>query len=1753
MGLFDFDIEMAFAESGVTQLWRRDERNAALDEEYGETPLSDMFNADYPLDTSQIDDLRWQDDTAEVMAAQPYWDELAQSWKDPASGLYWDEGTQSWVAVPINQGGGGDGTVAPMDVTTGYAGEGQLDPWQSAPTPDELWQQSEDYSASPLGMDNLVPDFDWSTGMGLLPPNNYTNDSYGQAVDEYRDLGSLWGPDVFQDPTALGGRIQQSFADTAFLESQQSDPLVDPVEYATHNTPDFSLWGPNPLESGFGRAASVVGDVAQDIYRPLQNVAETIGGAIPDSAVTQLGAAAPLLTLATSQAAKTFDNPNRVLSGREYQESLGIDTSYMDWLETQGPVGKLASIVVDSALAPSTVLTALMGPSVPVIGSMFKGNTVQRILGETAVQAGALAAQDAVSGALPEDINPALRLALEAGALFAGGAGTYGGVRGAELIANAFKSSDARMGTAMMDYWDDLSPEMKRSVVRGDDSAVKSFRATVSEYILAARLATEFALQNPGSAAKGMFPTLDAIQEAVTSGAMKLQNALRIVGDALGVPEEGGWRQMLQSEAGEFRIGRADDYAQGRVSYGGDDLYEQKNDFLSHFGLAGSKPRYRSFQLEFDDDALKAAYVLTSRAPSKERAAFQEAMNEALGYDRAKITEIGQAVRAALKSAEASGVEPGTVLRVRAMPGGGVMAVDAANPDDLAYYKGLADSAHQYMVRLDGENRPSNNSLMKRMGSVYEGAYDQVRKLDPPPARAADALPPKPEVPTSTVPTSRATPPVAPNVKPASTVEDALAASLADPTARKLPATSAKGMTVPQLRDAFVDAGGNQGAIRRLIEEFRTENFSDLPKEMRKILKGALDDLAAPRVKKADKERIAEQLAWMRDNPGEFREQLATVQKYEEEKLAEALEPEAPKKPKGVGKAAGTKKNKYDKAKKKAKEIEAALPEPPPAQQLADFIDEALEEGDEAVGTGDGGRLDIPRSWDSPNPAPTKPMFDDEALVGAEKFPEGGFDAGNRRMEAEQAERRAREQAEFRDTMGRGAGTKPGFGTTGAGAGKPPERPRDLEFFGQFGDDRKPGKTPEPTDKQFSPKPPGRTKLQWAGEIFNAPRTFLTTADFSGGGRQGWTFIGMPGTWATGVEAQAVSFASKGQFDKIDAGLRARKYWNLKREAGLHYATLGTDLTKREEAITSSIFDNVPLISNSNRAYTAALNYMRDDAFDKMWSVLAPEHQTEKTARKIAAFLNAASGRGSLKGKMFVEGAPLLNAVFFAPRYFISRAEFPVRGAMLLLNGGINNRVKADVARMLTGWIAMNAGILAIGEKAGMWEVDWTDPTSSNWGQIRIGPTHIDPWAGYRPLVNLVARMTEAGINKDKGLAVDSGVRFTRSKLAPIPGEAWTQAEGKDITGTPVSENPWLRAGTAAAHLGIPIASGEIIQAYKDFGLKHAALASVGTFGFGASVYETPRDKADKIAKGFTYTDRNGKKYTFESLDDLRENEAAYAEFSKENEDELEDIRYYEDNPVIDEKEQQIATLAERAGDGDMSLGEWREENRIAAAELSGAYDILLEGTTPRETLMREWNGLYDKAEDKDGNMDFDKLRELQVEWMKDNPDRIGDVFEIKGNRSAGIVPTTMAYINFALTYGKSGNYFDIPKHILPKAMGDWKELNALNEEIQSKAQGSPYDAMTGDPDAKAFLYLSREKGMSGEELAKTIAGLEIVRSDPTNPAYLRFKREHPGLADAYDPNITFPVLMKKFTEKDWDYLDSVIAKYKLPALERPD
>lgn len=322
-------------------------------------------------------------------------------------------------------------------------------------------------------------------------------------------------------------------------------------------------------------------------------------------------------------------------------------------------------------------------------------------------------------------------------------------------------------------------------------------------------------------------------------------------------------------------------------------------------------------------------------------------------------------------------------------------------------------------------------------------------------------------------------------------------------------------------------------------------------------------------------------------------------------------------------------------------------------------------------------------------------------------------------------------------------------------------------------------------------------------KIRNAQRAWLTSWDFSAPGRQGLPLVLEKSYWKS-FRPMFDSWKSKDAYHNVMQSIEEHPYFqpvtdtngnvgkSFAEKAGLSL----TDLkTHKEEMFTSSLAEKFPMVSRSERAYSAFLNKLRADTFTKLVDLSKATGRDPETdlvlAKQLANWVNIRTGRGNI-GDWGKTGNKVLNEVFFAPRLTASR--FQVYNQVFnpysyyKMDPMLRKQTLKSALGMVGAGITLNqlAKLPTIGSDKQM-EQSY-NPTSSDFMKAKIGPTRFDPWGGFQqPAVALakivLGQSTSTTPNKQGEFNVtnlrerkfgrqntfDVAEQYALNRLAPIP------------------------------------------------------------------------------------------------------------------------------------------------------------------------------------------------------------------------------------------------------------------------------------------------------------------------------------------------------------------------------------------------
>jgi hypothetical protein len=378
-------------------------------------------------------------------------------------------------------------------------------------------------------------------------------------------------------------------------------------------------------------------------------------------------------------------------------------------------------------------------------------------------------------------------------------------------------------------------------------------------------------------------------------------------------------------------------------------------------------------------------------------------------------------------------------------------------------------------------------------------------------------------------------------------------------------------------------------------------------------------------------------------------------------------------------------------------------------------------------------------------------------------------------------------------------------------------------------------------------------------DALNIPRAILSSADISAAGRQG-RLLGNsnPREFKEAFKNQLRALTSERHAQAVTESIMfdPRRFWgelDLLEASGVSITErIGrtTKLVNREEAFMTSYAQKIPIagavIRASERGHVTFLNKLRADVLYKTlddWRAAGKGPNSpnfDRDLKRLGEWINIATGRGPLPGKVTKQAAPALNALFFSPRLNTSRIAAP----LYLTRKGAMGMASKDLA----AFASTNMGILALMDIAPWIDADINlDPRSSDFGKARIGPTRFDFWGGFQQYGVTGTRIALGETTTGRGEQVDADrletiLRFLRFKLAPVPGLGVSLIQGQDPLGRE------LDARRTGIELFTPLAIQSVIDGIQQGGINHGLLALPEVLGISVQSYQTQQGLADKIS-----------------------------------------------------------------------------------------------------------------------------------------------------------------------------------------------------------------------------------------------------------------------------------------------------------------
>lgn len=275
---------------------------------------------------------------------------------------------------------------------------------------------------------------------------------------------------------------------------------------------------------------------------------------------------------------------------------------------------------------------------------------------------------------------------------------------------------------------------------------------------------------------------------------------------------------------------------------------------------------------------------------------------------------------------------------------------------------------------------------------------------------------------------------------------------------------------------------------------------------------------------------------------------------------------------------------------------------------------------------------------------------------------------------------------------------------------------------------------------------PGATIARGIGTVAGTAKSFKASFDDSFYGRQAFrTIFTNPILWSKNFLKSfgdiRKQLGAKGTDNTVTDGIKAEVY-SRKNALNGRYKDMKLDIgLNSEEAYPSSLPEHIPLLGRIYKASEVAFNgagiRLRADIADQ-YLAIAEKNGVDLTdpeqLRSAGKLINSLTGRGDLGRANQV--ADIVNVPFFSPRMFKSQFDFLTLHAADKMTLYARKQAAFNTLKAVAGV----ATILAIANSLIPGSVE-NDPTSSDFGQIKVGSTRFDVSGGIHSMITLAARI----------------------------------------------------------------------------------------------------------------------------------------------------------------------------------------------------------------------------------------------------------------------------------------------------------------------------------------------------------------------------------------------------------------------------
>lgn len=638
------------------------------------------------------------------------------------------------------------------------------------------------------------------------------------------------------------------------------------------------------------------------------------------------------------------------------------------------------------------------------------------------------------------------------------------------------------------------------------------------------------------------------------------------------------------------------------------------------------------------------------------------------------------------------------------------------------------------------------------------------------------------------------------------------------------------------------------------------------------------------------------------------------------------------------------------------------------------------------------------------------------------------------------------------------------------------------------------------------------------------PRALGTAFDYSYPFRQGGLLIRNMKDFAPNFVDGLHAMGSEDYARARQAAIEAAPY--NPRTLDLTSFEPGAKLGQREEDFMSKLANMIPGFKQSQRAATVFTNGLRSDLANRVaqsWirnagATSLKDFPPDKLAQftkdldTYGNYINRATGRGNLGA--FESSVGALNTVFYGARRNVAMVQVP--GYLFNRSAAVRKEAMLD----MVGFVGTGMATLKLAQLAGA-DVG-VDPSSADFGKIKVGSTRVDIWGGYQQMARVIYKIG-AGQIANPGNSTDTAnavLGFLRNKLSPVASTITNVAEGKNAIGQKVSLKD-------IPSQFVPLGIQGLVQAIQHDGAVGGLMGLSGLLGTGTQTYQSIGDVRDQATRslGLPNADptKPGNATSYADLTPANQRRVdaqdSVTKFQAQNPSDYQTAKAAAMGPIA-AKEQQ-AESAFKSGDLTQPIADiWHDlgiEKRAKQEQLTADYIKSSSFTGNPNVFKQDITNYYNLTSDNtDSTINWEETQAKQLAFVKTLP------------------PSRQAAVQDFLAAGKEQ---DTPLHQQYSDYIAAKDAAGFYKPGITAAERSTLERKNPQLDAMGAYFSSGQKDQKPSALQSAAAVSLALKEDPSKQYHLQ------GMTTAVNATAGTQQAFTTYGKRASDYLSGALVE----------